>query len=101
LPAKTAGVAKRMGVEHCVFRYVPFCYLYCSPKNIGELDARGRIAEQHIGPEFEDLEVEKNRAEHARVKGPQCFGCRHNGSCEGVFREYAEKRGFEELVPVA
>ena len=101
LPPKVVGIAKMNGVKHCVFRYVPLCYLYCSLKNVGELEAKGRLAEQHIGPEFEDLEVEKNRAENGRVKGPQCFGCKYNQICEGVFKEYAEKRGLEELVPVA
>jgi radical SAM protein with 4Fe4S-binding SPASM domain len=97
---KTIGVGKRHGILHCWFRYVPLCYMYGCWDFISETASRGRLEEQHIGPEFTDLEVEKNRALHGRVKGPQCAGCKYFNACEGIFREYAEKRGFDELVPI-
>ncbi len=97
---KTIAVAQKHGIKHCYFRYVPFCYMIGYLNYLSEYVARNTLREQHIGPEFEDLEVEKNRAAYGRVKGPQCFGCKYNNICEGIFREYAEKRGFNELVPV-
>ncbi|MEM4662731.1 MAG: radical SAM protein [Candidatus Diapherotrites archaeon] len=97
---RTIGVCTSKGIRHCCFRYVPFCYMYGAINFISEYAAKISLKETHIGPEFEDLEVEKNRAKHGRVKGPQCFGCKYNEICEGIFKEYAEKRGFEELVPV-
>lgn len=97
---RTIGVCTSGGIRHCYFRYVPFCYMYGAINFISEYAAKTSLREIHIGPEFEDLEVEKNRAKHGRIKGPQCFGCKYNEICEGIFKEYAEKRGFEELVPV-
>jgi len=97
---ETITVAARYGIEHCWFRYVPMCYMYGFHIYLSEYMAKSRLAEQHIGPEFEDLDVEKNRAQHGRVHGPQCFGCKYSKICEGIFKEYAEKRGFEELIPV-
>lgn len=93
-----AGVSR--GINHCWFRYVPMCYMYSFIRYLSEYIARDMLAEQHIGPEFEDLSVEENRAAHGRVKGPQCYGCKYFNVCEGIFKEYAEKRGFEELIPV-
>jgi len=98
---ETIRVADQANIQHCLFRYVPLCYVYHSLRNVGELAAKSKLREQHIGPEFSDLEVEKNRARVGRVKGPQCPACQYFNSCEGVFKEYAEKRGFGELVPVA
>ncbi|MCX8189710.1 MAG: radical SAM protein [Candidatus Diapherotrites archaeon] len=97
---RTIGVCTSQGIKHCYFRYVPFCYMYGAINFISEYAAKESLKENHIGPEFEDLDVEKNRAKYGRIKGPQCFGCKYNNVCEGIFREYAEKRGFEELVPV-
>jgi len=97
---KTISVGTHYGIKHCWFRYVPFCYMYGFLNYLSEYMARDRLAEEHIGPEFEDLEVEKNRALHGRIKGPQCYGCKYYNICEGIFKEYAEKRGFGELVPV-
>ncbi|MFH1234302.1 MAG: radical SAM protein [Candidatus Diapherotrites archaeon] len=97
---KTIEVGKKHGILHCWFRYVPLCYLYGCWDFVSETASQGKLEEQHIGPEFQDLEVEKNRALHGRVKGPQCRGCKYSNSCEGIFREYVEKRGFQELVPI-
>ncbi|MFH1235136.1 MAG: radical SAM protein [Candidatus Diapherotrites archaeon] len=97
---KTIAAGMKKGIKHVYFRYVPYCYMLGNLIYVSERMSRGSLAEQHIGPEFEDLEVEKNRALHGRVKGRQCRGCRYFNSCEGIFKEYAEKRGFEELVPV-
>lgn len=97
---KTVRVGVSHGIEHCWFRYVPICYMYSFIIYLSEYMTRNTLEEEHIGPEFEDLKVEENRAHHGRVKGPQCYGCKYYNVCEGIFKEYAEKRGFEELVPV-
>ncbi|MCX6802454.1 MAG: radical SAM protein [Candidatus Diapherotrites archaeon] len=97
---KTIRAGRKNGIKHVYFRYVPYCYMSCNLPFLSERIAKGSLEEEHIGPEFQDLEVEKNRALHGRVKGRQCMGCKYFNSCEGIFKEYAEKRGFEELVPV-
>ena len=58
------------------------------------------MKEEHVGPEFENLNVEEGRAKSGRVKGPQCKGCRYYTICEGIWKEYAVKRGTKELIPV-
>jgi MoaA/NifB/PqqE/SkfB family radical SAM enzyme len=97
-PTIQAGL--RHGIRHTVIRYVPMCYMLFDLKHLSEFEARSRLREHHVGPEFRDLDVEKNRALHGRVKGPQCRACKYFNICEGIFKEYAERRGFEELVPV-
>jgi MoaA/NifB/PqqE/SkfB family radical SAM enzyme len=97
---KTLFVGIQHDKKHFVVRYVPLCYLLGLENMLSEFKSKNRLHEEHIGPEFEDLDVEKGRAEFGRVKAPQCFGCKYFRVCEGIFKEYAEKRGFDELIPV-
>jgi MoaA/NifB/PqqE/SkfB family radical SAM enzyme len=97
-PTIDAGLKK--GIKHTVIRYVPMCHMVFNLNQLSEFEARKRLREHHIGPEFTDLEVEKNRAEFGRVKAPHCAACKYFNICEGIFKEYAQRRGFEELVPV-
>lgn len=94
---KTIEVGKRCGIKHFVFRYFPLCYMLGYENQLSELVAKDILQEQHIGPEFEDLNVEENRAMWGRVKGPECKECDIREKCEGIFKEYAERRGFKEL----
>lgn len=93
-------VGREHGIKHCVVRYLPLCYMYGYFHHLSEYQARGRLREQHIGPDVINLEVEKGRREVGRVKGPQCAGCKRSPECEGIFKEYVLKRGFEDLVPM-
>ncbi|MCD6226415.1 MAG: radical SAM protein, partial [Candidatus Aenigmarchaeota archaeon] len=97
---KTLKIGKKYNIKHFVFRYFPLCYMKGYEKNLSELTAKEIIQEQHIGPEFEDLNVEENRAKWGRIKGPQCKKCKFYNRCEGIFKEYAERRGFDELKPI-
>ncbi|MCX6802529.1 MAG: radical SAM protein [Candidatus Diapherotrites archaeon] len=91
---------QKHGLHSCLMRYLPLCYMYGYFEYLSEYLAVRRQREQHIGPDIFDLEVEKSRRTIARVKGPQCAGCKRSPACEGVFKEYVLKRGFEELVPM-
>ena len=97
---KTIELGKKLGIKHLVFRYFPMCMMFGYFDYLSELVALNVLREQHVGPEFVDLEVEKGRKLYGRVKGPQCKLCKYNSICEGIWKEYAERRGFEELVPV-
>ena len=99
---KTIIVGKQHRIKHFVMRYIPFCYMMGVgyESYLSEYESRNRLKEEHVGPEFRDLDVEENRRKHGRVKGKQCRACKYDRICEGVFNEYAEKRGFEELVPI-
>ena len=59
---KTLKIGKKYNMKHFVFRYFPLCYMKGYEKNLSEIVAKDIIQEQHIGPEFEDLNVEENRA---------------------------------------
>jgi len=87
-------------IRHCVVRYLPLCYMYGYFQHLSEYHAKGRLREQHIAPDVINLQVEKGRMEAGRVKGPQCAGCKRSSKCEGIFKEYVLKNGFEDLVPM-
>jgi cyclic pyranopterin phosphate synthase len=38
--------------------------------------------------------------EAERQKRPECAGCRHDARCEGVWKNYVKRYGWDELVPV-
>lgn len=99
---KTIIVGRMHDIKHFVMRYIPFCYMLGVgyESYLSEYESKSRMKEEHVGPEFRDLNVEKNRREHGRVRGKQCKACKYYNTCEGVFKEYAEKMGFDELVPV-
>jgi MoaA/NifB/PqqE/SkfB family radical SAM enzyme len=40
------------------------------------------------------------RLAEGKLKGPDCRGCRWFETCEGPWREYPERYGFSEFVPV-
>ncbi len=40
------------------------------------------------------------RLREGKLKGPRCGECRRDPVCEGPWREYPEKFGFDEMVPV-
>ena len=40
------------------------------------------------------------RINEGKAKGPDCMSCFYNRTCEGPWREYAEKFGWEEFRPV-
>ena len=99
---ETIIVGKQHKIDHFVMRYIPLCYMMGVgyESYLSEYESRDRLKEEHVGPEFKDLNVEENRKKHGRVKAPQCKACKYDKVCEGVFKEYAEKVGFDELIPV-
>ena len=101
LISRTIDVGMNYGINHFYMRYFPLCHMYRLKRYLSELDALSKIREQHIGPEFQDFNVEEGRRLYGRVKGPQCKACTHDDICEGIFKEIAERRGFDELVPIA
>lgn len=92
---------KYKNLKHFAFRYVPLCYLYPHIELSSEYKALAvNFFEKHIGPEFEDWNVEEGRKVYGKVKGEQCKECKLNDICEGIWKEYAEERGTSELIPI-
>lgn len=96
----TIEVGKKHSITHFVMRYFPLCFMIGEEDSLSELMALETLREQHVGPEFYDLEVEKGRATIGRVKGTICVNCKSNDKCEGIFREYGKRIGFKELRPI-
>ena len=95
---KLLSFSKKNRVNIAV-RYLPVCYLFGMERtHLSEL--RTSLKELHLGPEFADKDVKTNRIANGKVKGPQCVSCLKNDICEGIWKEYAFKRGVEELRPI-
>lgn len=51
-----------------------------------------------VGPDFEASLDQARKGK--KIKGPDCQFCKYNKRCYGVWRNYAEAFGLEELKPV-
>ncbi|MEM4662728.1 MAG: radical SAM protein [Candidatus Diapherotrites archaeon] len=93
---KALDIGINAGIKVMVEAY-PYCFMrgyekYCSelympPAEI--MDAEGIV---------EDFD--KLRRETGKLKGPRCKECRYDLICEGPWKEYPEKFGWDEFVPV-
>jgi len=83
------GMAMVEALPYCFMKgYEAFCSeIVIPPAEVR--DASGRIAR------FEDW-----RKEYGKVKFSQCKECRYDLVCEGPWKEYPEKYGSSEFVPV-
>lgn len=103
---KTIGKYKKIkekykNIKHFAFRYVPLCYLYPDIGLSSEYKAiKLNFFEKHVGPEFEDWNVEEGRKLVGKRKSEACNLCILNQVCEGIWLEYAEERGLGELYPI-
>ena len=93
---KAIEVSKQLGLPIMV-EAVPYCLMQGYEKF---------VSEQYI-PETEIREpgsvVERFsvvRKEEGKRKGEKCSACRYFAVCEGPWKEYPEKKGFSEFVPV-
>ena len=76
---------------------VPFCLMKGYEKHILELYIPTIELRE---PNRYDPNFSYTRKIKGKVKGPECKECRFYAICEGVWREYVEKRGFDEFKPV-
>lgn len=80
----------------------PYCLFHDIP-GIARLVARDQIDQVIHYDRNADREAfswKERRATHNRVKAEFCARCLFDTVCEGVWRGYAERLGFEELHPV-
>ncbi len=75
----------------------PFCFmkgyeLHCSERFIPPTEIR-EIGS--IDPDFD-----YTRKTHGKIKSPGCMNCKYDLICEGPWKEYPEKRGWDEFIPV-
>lgn len=83
------------------FRYLPLCYLYPDIDYSDEyFERKVGFEEKHVGPEFEDWNVELGREVYGKIKPPRCERCAIKDICEGVWIEYVERYGTEDLISI-
>jgi len=93
---KALDIVLEAGLTTMVEAY-PYCFMqgyekYCSDLYMPTVEIRDA---EGVVEDFDRL-----RRETAKVKGPSCPKCRFFGVCEGAWKEYPEKFGWAEFVPV-
>jgi MoaA/NifB/PqqE/SkfB family radical SAM enzyme len=76
---------------------MPYCFMKGYEKYIGELfiPSSEVIDIDEIIPKFEDVRIEKGKC-----KGEKCKKCKYYRICEGTWKDYPERRGWSEFIPV-
>lgn len=92
---KSLELAEASGVKVMVEAY-PYCFMvgyerYCSELYIPDID----IIEFNTITDFT-----KYRKGNGKAKSEKCVSCRYALVCEGPWREYVEKRGWDEFTPI-
>lgn len=90
------AVAHERGVD-LVTEAVPLCFL----PGMQELAVEWRIPETTVADLGVTLDYSSWRVREGKAHGPPCEGCSARSRCEGPWREYPEKRGWDEFQPVA
>lgn len=87
----------RMFNKKIMTEAVPFCQLAGYEDSISEPN----IPDTKI---FDQINViddyKKVRIAEGKAKGPRCIKCLHNKICEGPWKEYPKKFGWDEFSPV-
>jgi peroxiredoxin/MoaA/NifB/PqqE/SkfB family radical SAM enzyme len=84
------------GVQ-CMAEAIPFCFMEGHEPQVAEL---------HIPPTeivydgYVVQDYEADRVGRGKTRFEQCAACRFEPICEGPWREYPERMGSEEFVPV-
>lgn len=86
--------------KHWAVRYVPLCYFKDYLNQISELHEVALFTTEHIASDFYNADVERSRAEIARIKTEKCLGCKYYDICEGIWKEYLKYYGDSELSPI-
>ncbi len=76
---------------------MPYCMMKGYERYVSELyipDTEVRL------PDSVDPDFARTRKESGKMKFPQCSECRYELICEGPWKEYPERMGSDEFVPV-
>ena len=93
---KGLDIGKKKGIA-CMTEAIPYCFMS------GYED---HIAENIIPPtkiyDFKSIveNFTEARRNEGKAKGPQCKKCNYDKVCEGSWREYPEKFGWDEFKAV-
>lgn len=83
-------------------RYVPLCYFQDHLNRISELREISTFRTEQIGREKQSsgYNYQEKRKNIARIRPEKCKECVLYDCCEGIWREYYERFGDEELTPI-
>ena len=82
------------------FEAIPLCLMVGYERHVAEHACRALARPAiHVQLDSDARDWQEARREQKR-KFPTCGTCRHDEACEGPWREYAERYGGEEFVPV-
>ncbi|MEM4267390.1 MAG: radical SAM protein [Candidatus Woesearchaeota archaeon] len=95
---KALEIGKNFRKQHWHVRYFPLCYIDSFKEQLSEA-CESFSREEHLAPEFANFDVQSSRKAIGRVKARACRRCKHFSICEGVWKEYAIRRGTSELIP--
>ncbi len=91
------AIGRRAGVR-CMTEAIPLCFL----RGIEHFAAEWIIPDTRIEDAAWTIEdYTETRRTQGKAKGPPCKGCRWEQECEGPWREYPERFGWDEFQPVA
>ncbi len=92
---RARGVARSLGLS-LVTEAIPLCFL----RGIEELAVESAIpATTVIELEGPPLDYQRWRRAEGKAHGPPCARCSAASRCEGPWREYPERWGWDELEP--
>ncbi len=91
---RAIDLATEKEVGSYVYNMVP-CLL---PGHEGYVNDLGQLDTILIGPEFETSLDESRKGK--KIKSEVCKKCKYNSKCYGVWKNYAEVFGLDELKPV-
>jgi len=86
--------------NHWHVRYVPLCYFEDYLDQISEIYEIKQFQTEHIAPDFKNFSVEESRALVGRKKTSRCKKCRLHDQCEGMWKNYLDYHGDNELKPI-
>jgi len=95
---KSLDLAKEKGLELNI-EGMPFCYMGGYENNIVELN----MAKERVFFDLDkdmDTNYNKNRRLMGKTKNKSCKKCKYDHLCEGIWKNYAEIYGLDELKPI-
>ena len=94
---KSINLCKKEGIV-CLAEGIPYCLMKGYEKNISEIynPPKIRVIEKKLLEPNKDL-----FSKDYKRKGKMCKKCKYDTICEGIWKEYAKRKGFSELTPVS
>jgi MoaA/NifB/PqqE/SkfB family radical SAM enzyme len=89
---------QQTGIKDIIVMDVPICFMQGYEQYINEFS----IPDMQIhapNPEHQTEDYNERRKSH-KMKPKQCLACKHDALCEGIWPEYHDLYGGDELIPV-